>query len=162
MPSRSQTRIRRDLNRLNDLIEEHATNYPALSAVQPDVAAAATRVNRCFQAYQQASVTADRERTERDVSIAKLREWVQQWRPVALLKIPGAASNLRALPASGATPDDQIRLAEDLRSLIQNDPAAEAFRDAALGALGELIELARKETPKRPKRCLPRKAPATP
>jgi hypothetical protein len=146
MPARSQIRIRRDLNRLKTLVDEHAQDNAALAAIADDVAASAGRVNVAFQNYQQVAVVATREREERDASVGRLHGWVQRWRPVVLLKIPGAAGNLRTLPSSGATPDDEVRLAEDLRDLMRKDPGAGPFREAALAALGDLIEAARKET----------------
>jgi len=145
MPARSQIRIRRDLNRLDGLLQEHAARQPALAAVQVQVATATAEINRRFQVYQQSAVAADRERSERDEAIGNLRNWVQQWRPVVMLLVPGAAANLLQLPASGATLDDQVRVAEDLRDFIANSPGATAFREPALKALGEQIEVTRKE-----------------
>ncbi len=145
MPARSQIRIRRDLNRLNELVAQHAATQPALAAVRGPVEAVTAEVNRCFQAYQQTAVAADRERTERDQAVANLRNWVQQWRPVVLMMVPGASANLRQLPSSGATLDDQIRVAEDLRNLLAASPGAASFRDAALAALGDQIDVVQKE-----------------
>jgi hypothetical protein len=145
MPTRSQVRIRRDLNRLDALLAKHE-DQPALAVLRVDVSAAAWLVNRSFQFLQEAAVTGDRERNERDAAVEKVRNWVQQWRPVVLIKIPAAAANVRQLPARGATPDDQIRVAEDLRNLIATNPGAESFRDAALEALGDRLEQAARET----------------
>src|SRR5690606_26787277 len=104
------------------LVDKHEGKHPALAAIRPDVAGATQLLNERWQTYQAAAVAQDKEIAERDEATVTLRSWVQCWRPVVLLKVPGAQSNLRALPAAGATPDDQVRVAEDLRSFIQNNP----------------------------------------
>ena len=63
-----------------------------------------------------------------------------------LIVVPGAALNLRTLPSSGATPDDVIRVAEDMVEFIKTNPGAEQFRTAALESFGGVIEKAHKET----------------
>lgn len=146
MPARSQMRIRRDINRLKETVDRHGASQPALAAIQQKVDSAAHLVNERWQAYQQAVVKADKERDERDVAIVRVRKWLQRWRPVVLLTVPGAAPNLRALPPGGATPDDVIRVADDLRVFVDTNPAAAPFKDAALEDLGTGVEDARKET----------------
>ena len=145
MPTRSQMRIRRDINRLSGIADQHADRHPALEAIRQTVASTAHMVNTCWQEYQAAVVAADRERQERDVAVDRVRSWVQRWRPVVLLSVPGAQPNLRALPPAGSTQDDMIRVAEDLMTFIAGNPGAEAFREAALGDLEEGIEAARRE-----------------
>ena len=146
MPSRNQSMIRRDINRLQDTIERHQETYPALAAILPMVASAAELVNTSWQDYQTSAVTGDKERQERDDAINTLIAWIQRWRPVFLMLVPGAATNLRQLPSSGATPDDLIRVAEDMSEFINTNPGAEGFRAAAIADLGEKIAAARKET----------------
>ncbi len=145
MPARSQTRIRRDLNRLHRLIEDKGPTQPALAAIGASVASATQIVNSQWQTYQSAAVKQDKERDERDEATGRLRSWVGRWRPVVLLQVPGASTNLRALPPRGATPDDQVRVADDLRSFIADNAAAAPFRDAALSDLGDGVAEARRE-----------------
>ncbi|MEM9490627.1 MAG: hypothetical protein AAGC55_15885 [Myxococcota bacterium] len=102
-------------------------------------------VNERWQAFQQAVVTADKERTERNTAVDAVRRWVQRWRPVVLLVVPGASTNLRALPPAGATPDDMIRVAEDLRQFLGSNPGAADIRDAALSDIGDGVTIARSE-----------------
>lgn len=146
MPSRSQSRIRRDLNRLAELTAKRAAEQPALGAIDTAVQSATALVNSAWQAYQDAAVAADKERAERDDAVSKLLDWTRQWRPVVLLTVPGAEQNLRALPAGGTTPDDAVRIADDMARFIRENPGAASFRDAAMQALGTLVDDARKET----------------
>lgn len=146
MPSRNQSMIRRDINRLRETIERHQADHPALAAILILVATAADAVNTAWQTLQAAVVSGDKERDERDNAISALTSWVQSWRPVLLLSVPGADVNLRNLPATGATPDDMIRLAEDMAAFINANPAAESFREAAITALDDNVATARQET----------------
>ena len=146
MPSRNQQMIRRDINRLKDTLERHRETHKSLAAIHPVVSSAAESVNRSWQTYQASAVVGDKEREERDESIKILLDWIQSWRPIMLMLIPGASSNIRQLPPTGATPDDVIRVAEDMAELIKGNPGADSFREEALNALGEKIDAARKET----------------
>lgn len=146
MPLRSQAKIRRDINRLDALIAEHAAVHAALAAIQPEVSAAAARVNTTWRAFQSAAITASREIEERDSASAALLSWARAWRGVVIIKVPGALENIRDLPASGATPDDVVRLATDLKTIIDTRPQAEPFRASANAELGTKLEDAARET----------------
>lgn len=146
MPSRNQQMIRRDINRLKDTLERHRETHKSLAAIHPIVSSAAESVNRSWQTYQASAVVGDKEREEREESIKILLDWIQSWRPIMLMLIPGASSNIRQLPPTGATPDDVIRVAEDMAELIKGNPGADSFREEALNAVGEKIDAARKET----------------
>lgn len=146
MPARNQTLIRRDINRLRDTIDRHVDAYPALAAVAAVIREAADAVNRSWQSYQAATVIGDKERQERDTAVRAVVEWIQRWRPAMLMLVPGAEFNIRTLPASGATPDDVIRVAHDMAEFIRTNAGAESFRTAALEDIGDGIESARKET----------------
>ena len=146
MPSRTQSVIRRDINRLKDTIERHQGTHKSLAAIQAIVASAADAVNQAWQTYQANSVAGTKERQERDQAIQALIQWSQRWRPVVLLLVPGAEANIRQLPPTGATPDDVIRVSEDMVGLINSNPAAEPFRAEAIESLSDKIESARKET----------------
>lgn len=146
MPSRSQAIIRRDINRLQILIERLHETFKALAAIKSPVDNAAALVNNTWQKFQQAAVAGDKERAERDSAIATLIEWIQNWRPVVLMLVAGASSNIRQLPSSGATPDDVIRVAEDMVKFIDGNQGAEAFREDAKTELADKLESARKET----------------
>ena len=145
MPTRSQARVRRDINRLNDLVVQHGPEQPALAAVGPVVAAATEDMNIRWRAYQAASVAADRERGERDSALGRALGWIQRWRPVVLMLVPAAAENLSKLPASGATADDTLRVAQDLLSFINERQSMEAYRQAAVDDLGDGLTVAQRE-----------------
>ena len=68
------------------------------------------------------------------------------WRPIVLYTVPGAEQNVHALPPSGSTPDDLIRAAGDLGKFIKENPGTGAYRKAALDALGDLLDKAKKES----------------
>ena len=146
MPSRTQQMIRRDINRLKDTIERNKETHKSLAAIHSIVSSAAESVNKTWQTYQGNAVVGDKERGERNESIKIVLDWIQSWRPIMLMLIPGASSNIRQLPPTGATPDDVIRVAEDMVELINGNPGAESFREEALNALEEKIDAARKET----------------
>jgi hypothetical protein len=146
MPLRSQAIIRRDINRLNDLVDQKGAEFPALNSVAGDVHTAANDVNTAWNTFQSASILGDKERSERDESIEKLINSIRQWRPVVLIKVPGASENIHNLPPSGSTPDDVIRVAEDMLTFINTNPQAKSFREAAAADLSTAIESAKKET----------------
>lgn len=146
MPTRNQSMIRRDINRLKETIQRYQDKQPALAAIADVVSAAAASVNSAWQEFQARAVAGDKEREERDSIIDTLTKWIQRWRHVLLMLVPGADMNVRQLPSSGATPDDVIRVAQDMAEFIKTNPAAESFRDTALASLGDLIARASKET----------------
>lgn len=146
MPSRNLAMIRRAINRLKETLERHQSNYPALAVIYPTVDFTAEKVNIAWRNYQSSAVAGDKEREERDNAVNILVKWIQRWRPVLLMLVPGADKNIRNLPSRGATPDDVIRVSADLVEFIKNDPGAESFRAAAIDDLGDGIANARKET----------------
>lgn len=146
MPARTQAMIRRGINRLNALVSQHSETHAPLAVIKPLVETAAQKVNDAYQSYQQAAVTGDKERAERDTAIAVLLDWVQHWRPVVMMLVSGASDNIRNLPSSGATPDDVIHVAEDMQAFIQENTEAAAFREQAISDLGTKLDDARKET----------------
>lgn len=145
MPSRNQTVIRRDINRLKEALSRHSESNPALGVLLPMVETAAGKVNTTWQQYQAAAVTGNKERDERDAAIDKIMRWIQQWRPITLLIVPGASENIRQLPCSGSTPDRAIQVAEDLAAFINTNETAASFREQAQTELGTLLEDAKKE-----------------
>ncbi len=159
MPSRSQAMIRRDINRLKMVIESRHQTHEVLAAIKLTVDSAAAAVNETWQKYQVAAVAGDKERAERTSAIATLIDWIQNWRPVVLMLVAGADSNIRQLPASGATPDDVILVAEDMTKFIESNPETTAFRESAIAELADKLENARKET-KEASAALPAEAAA--
>lgn len=143
MPARSQSLIRRDINRLSETIQRHGDTHPPLTAIAPMVHEAAEKINSAWQKYQQAAVAGSKEREDRDSRVKDLLNWIQRWRPALLMIIPGADANIHRLPPNGATPDDVIRVAEDMQALIQEkgDGLQPALED-----LGDAITLAKTET----------------
>ncbi|MBN2039369.1 MAG: hypothetical protein JW864_04970 [Spirochaetes bacterium] len=146
MPSRNNSMIRRDINRLAALIANSGESVPALNAVSGLVNGAAADVNSTWKAYQSAAVQGDREREERESAINVLVTWIQHWRPVILMLVPGAGKNLRTLPSKGATPDDVIRVAEDMADFMRAEPNASEFFETAEADLGDKLDNAKKET----------------
>jgi hypothetical protein len=146
MPQRNQTIIRRDINRLNELVARSVAVHPVFLVLAQLVAQAAANVNNAWQALQAATVGGVKERKERDTAIGRLLGWIQRWRPLCFIMVPGARESIRMLPSDGATPDDVIRVAEDMRKLLGTNLAAVSFKDQALADLGGMIEETRKET----------------
>ena len=146
MPSRNLSLIRRDINRLMESIQRHKEAHAAMAAMENQVTAAAQKVNETWQMYQAKSVAGDKEREERDTAIGNLLSWMQRWRPVVLLHIDGAEANLNKLPPGAPTPDDVIRVAEDMVQFIQQNAGDALNAEAAISDLGSGIEDARKET----------------
>lgn len=146
MPYRNQSIIRRDINRLFETIERNLTKSTALKALVNLVKEACDQVNSSWQNYQAAAIKGDKERQERDNALKKLLNWIQIWRPIIFLHIHGASSNIRSLPSGAATPDDLIRVAEDMKKVIASNPQAESIREDAQNELGDLLENAKKET----------------
>lgn len=144
MSRRNQSRTRRDINRLHELCARHAEAHPALAAILLLVGRVAGTVNATWKDYQGRAISAAKERSERDAAVGAATGWIRRWRPVVLLLVPGAAENLRKLPIRGATADDVIRVAEDMRDLVASNPACESFREACLGSLPDL-EAVRRE-----------------
>ena len=69
MPARNQVIIRRDINRLKEVIEREKAKNPALLAISVAVTTACNKVNKAWQDYQKISVQGDKERSERDEAI---------------------------------------------------------------------------------------------
>jgi hypothetical protein len=145
MPSRTLTMIRRGINRLNDLIKQHQ-EVPALKVIGATVASCADGVNAAWQRFQNAAIDGDRERAERDTAMGELLSWVQQWRPVVLMLVPGADKNIRNLPYGAPTPDDLARVAEDMLTVMKENMETANILQPATEDLGDKIEKARKET----------------
>jgi hypothetical protein len=138
--------IRRDINRLNETVERHKDAQPALAAICPAVLQASDNVNKAWQDFQAIALAGNKEREERDSAIELLIGWIQRWRPVVLLTIPGADANIKNLPSTGATPDDVIRVAEDMAKIINDNPGGQGFRESTVSDLGTALEDAKKET----------------
>ena len=146
MPYRNQSMIRRGINRLLSTLQRYGSEYPALPAILSIVIMHANRVNESWQEFQKSAVSGDKERVERDSAVGRLVSWLQQWRPVVLLLVPGASDNLRNLPSGAPTLDEMTSLAEDLVKFIKTNEMAAPFRESALYDLGDGIEVARSET----------------
>ena len=146
MPHRNQTLIRRGINRLYDTLLRNKAAYPALAAILAIVTEHKSRVNEAWQEFQSTAVAGDKARAERDTAVGMLVSWIQQWRPVVMLLVPGASSNIRNLPSGATTSDDVARVAEDLAAFIKSNDGSASFRKSALDDLGDGIEAVKKET----------------
>jgi hypothetical protein len=109
----------------------------------PIVESVAYEVNDAWSRYQSTTIEARRERSERDEALTKVTTWLQAWRPVVMLRIPGA--NIRSLPSGGGTPDDLLSVARDLRKVLERNPGAKSFREGALSDLGAGLDQAARE-----------------
>jgi hypothetical protein len=139
MAKRNNSQIRRDINRLNTTIQRH-TEIPSLTAIAKDVSEIASKVDGTYRSYQLLVVQGNSERSARDTIMIEVSKWMQEWRPVVLLKIPGAQDSIRALPNSGVTPDDIISVAKDLLELVKVHPEAKEFSEKALEKEPLIIE----------------------
>ena len=63
-----------------------------------------------------------------------------------MLSVPGADQNIKNLPSSGATPDDVIRVAEDMIDFINKKNEASSFSADANNDLNDALTNAKKET----------------
>lgn len=145
MPARSQKQIRHDLKRLKGIVDEHAPVHEGLAAIKDAVDARVADVDAKWQALVQARLTSTTEIKQRDDALGPLEHWARIWRSVVVVKVPGAQENIRTIPADGATVDDIINAAADIKHLIETHAAAEPFRDKALAALGTKLEDAQRE-----------------
>ena len=145
MPYRNQSMIRRGINRLHETLRRNKDAYPALAAILALVTEHRNSVNETWQNYQGSAVSGDKERLERDTAVDILMSWIQEWRPVTFMLVPGASQNVHTLPAGGTTTDDVIRVADDLSKFIKTNEAAAQFRESALSQLGDKLKNARKE-----------------
>ena len=146
MPHRTQALIRRGINRLYNTLLRNKDAYPVLAAILAIVAEHMNRVNESWQEFQSKAVAGDKERAERETAVGRLVSWIQQWRPVVLLLVPGASDNIRNLPSGATTSDDVARVAEDLVTFIKTNDSAASFRESALNDLGDDVEAVKKET----------------
>ncbi|MBN2401890.1 MAG: hypothetical protein JXN64_05780 [Spirochaetes bacterium] len=145
MPSRNNAMIRRDINRLADLISEKGNAVPALEVLSGPVKEAAGQVNSAWKEYQSVSVAGDKEREERDSAVERLVDWIQHWRPVLFVMVPGADKNIKTLPRNGGTTDDVVRIAEDMVDFMKAEPGAASFAEKAMADLGDRLEKAARE-----------------
>lgn len=145
MPYRNQSMLRRAINRLYETAMRNKDAYPALAAILALVTEHRNLVNETWQQYQSSAVSGDKEREERDSAVGILMSWVQEWRPVTFMLVPGASQNVHTLPAGGTTTDDVIRVADDLSKFIKTNEAAAQFRESAFSQLGDKLKHARKE-----------------
>ena len=129
MPTRNQTIIRRDINRLNELLESKKDLDLSLEVLLMKVSNECDNVNKAWQHFQAMAVKGDKEREERDEAISKLRKWIQTWRPIIILYVPGAEDNLKNLPSTGTTVDDLIRVAKDMKEFVVFNEGSDFFRD---------------------------------
>lgn len=145
MPTRSLTTIRKDITRLAALIEREKAAHPVLVAMAPVIAGHAAALDEASRTVTEISVRAARERDERTDAVDLLYRWVRTWRPAVLVLVPGAAKSLLELPTASGSPDDILRVAQDLHAFLLRDPAAEPLRAAAIAELGHQLGLTETE-----------------
>jgi hypothetical protein len=146
MPARSQFKIRRDINRLNETVQHYKNKHPSLAAIAQITSEAAERVNKTWQSYQSTSIKGSKERQERNKSIKKLLNWIHEWRDVVMIRVPGAEMNIHKLPSDASTPDDVIRVAEDIIEFFKTNETNGSIRADFIKDLGDILDNARKET----------------
>lgn len=110
-------RIQRDNARVVEIAERHA-DRSSLKAIHAKASPAAALVAAAAKQLRDARLTQNKEATERDVASRAVLDWIQEWRPIALLEVDGAAANLKALPPGAPTPDQLAAVAESLADLF--------------------------------------------
>lgn len=115
MPARFHQWVRREINRLAKVFSERATDDPAIAAVYPMVAHAADEINAAWASYRRVRARA-REKPE-----CALARFVERYRPVVILLVPGALNELEALPPRGGS--DLAMIAEHLLALVETEPS---------------------------------------
>jgi hypothetical protein len=131
---------------LYDIVEREKENHKVFSTMSQLVSKTTNDVNTAWQDYQAVSVQGDEERKEREEALDILIKWSQRWRYMLLMFVPGVILNIHKIPSRGATPDDFIRVAEDVIKLINSNKNAEPIRADAMEDLGDKLENAKKET----------------
>jgi hypothetical protein len=156
MPAKAHQWTRREMNRLVRVVSAHAKSYPPLEAVRSMIVHCADELNTAWADYRRT-----RAKQLRDESQRTLSRFVERWRPVVILLVPGAMERLGELPPRGGksllayaqeivvlVQDEpgEARLAEILRMELDATAAAadEVFSDAADAALLALSDAAQR------------------
>lgn len=143
MATRNNDQIRRGINRLDATVDAHP-EFPSLAAIKPDVNSSAGSVNNTWNNLQMLTLQGGAERGARNILVTDVFSWVKQWRPVILIKIPSAESSLRALPNSGATPDEVVMVALDMVGIIKKNPDLNVIAEEALKKEAVILEADKK------------------
>lgn len=148
MPSRSQKRIRRDINNLKDTVENNPDN-PVLTNLKPVVVTASDEVNNTWQDVVDTGVKQNKEAFERDSVLGQGKTWLQSWRPLILILVPGAAENLKIIPSGAPTVGTLLSVIIDTRDFVlnyrDNEDNPLSFAEAAITDLGTLVEDIKRE-----------------
>lgn len=115
MPARFHQWVRREINRLAKVFAERADDDPAIQAVYPLVAHAADEMNAAWASYRRVCARAA------DESECQMARFVERYRPVVILLIPGALNELEELPPCGGV--DLAMIAEHLLALVESEPS---------------------------------------
>jgi hypothetical protein len=79
--------IRRDINRLKDIVEREKENFPVLTAVAPLIFKTADQVNAAWQDFQAVSIQGDEERQERKDALTIIIKRIQEWEPAIMMHV---------------------------------------------------------------------------
>lgn len=130
MPARFHQWVRREINRLAKVFAERAADDPAIEAVYPLVAHAADEMNAAWLSYRRVRARSP------SAPECQLARFVERYRPVAILLVPGALNELDELPPCGGR--DLAMIAEHLLALIESEPSeaklAQAMRAELIAA----------------------------
>lgn len=118
MPAKAHQWTRREINRLVRVVSTHAKNHPPLEAVRSMVVHCADELNTAWADYRRARARRRGEECERTLS-----RFVERWRPVAILLVPGAMDRLGELPPRGGK--SLVAYAQEIVSLLRSEPGEE-------------------------------------
>lgn len=121
MPVKAHQSTRREMNRLVRAISAHAGAHPPLEAMRSMIVHCADELNAAWADYRRARA----KRTERGERA--LSRFVERWRPVAILLVPGASDRLGELPPRGGR--SLVAYAKEILALIRAEPGEERLAD---------------------------------
>ncbi len=111
--------IRRDINRLSRIMLRHQDTQPVLAAVAPHIHRSADRLNQAWNHYQHTMSEAEAG-SYPDAALNTLLGWIHRWRPAVMLLMPEASAQLGHFTPGNGTPREVIRLAENIRKIIDS------------------------------------------
>lgn len=106
------------MNRLVRVVADHAEAHPPLAALRMMLVHCAHELNAAWADYRRARAKKGGASVDRELS-----RFVQRWRPVVILLVPGAAERLGELPPRGGR--CLTSYAEVLVSLVREEPDEE-------------------------------------
>jgi hypothetical protein len=122
MPAKAHQWTRREMNRLVRVVAAHAKAHPPLEAMRSMIVHCADELNTAWADYRRTRAKKPQVEDERALS-----RFVQRWRPVVILLVPGATERLGELPPRGGR--SLVAYAEQLVSLVRSEPGEERLAE---------------------------------